>query len=224
LHNRVQATASNRAGKVVEVVRQYSMDGRNAAVAANRQAALDAALDLVPEAGADGLTMQAVATRAGMSLRTLYNYFETKERLLAEVFAALVEFTKHEVELGGSPGADARQRLEHFVTVHFDILDTQRRHMAALLSVRGVPQLEDRIRAIRTWRLRTLRELLRACGLGGSALDRAAAAAFALTTFTTYTALTEDLGLSQRDAIRTVSETLVRLTTPPARDTHDGLG
>ena len=200
------------------------MDGRNAAVAANRQAALDAALDLVPEAGADGLTMQAVATRAGMSLRTLYNYFETKERLLAEVFAALVEFTKHEVELGGSPGADARQRLEHFVTVHFDILDTQRRHMAALLSVRGVPQLEDRIRAIRTWRLRTLRELLRACGLGGSALDRAAAAAFALTTFTTYTALTEDLGLSQRDAIRTVSETLVRLTTPPARDTHDGLG
>jgi AcrR family transcriptional regulator len=43
---------------------------------------LDAVLDLVAEAGIDGLTMEAVAERVGVSLRTVYRYFPDRASLL----------------------------------------------------------------------------------------------------------------------------------------------
>jgi AcrR family transcriptional regulator len=193
------------------------MEGRNAAVEANRRAAIDAALDVLAASGADGFTMQAVATQADMSLRSLYNYFETRERLLAEVFSTLVHVTRHEVEVRTPPDSDPRQRLEQFVAAHFDILATQRRHMAVLLAVRGVAELEERVQVIRAWRHRTLRQLLRDSGLRGVALERAAAAAFALTSFTSYVSLTDDLGLDQGEAIETVGQALVLLAASPTR-------
>jgi AcrR family transcriptional regulator len=193
------------------MVRRYSMKGRSAGMEANRRAAIDAALEVLTAFGADGLTMQAVASKADMSIRSLYNYFETRDRLLAEVFSALVGMTQHEVELRAPPDSDPLQRLEHFVAVHFDILATQRRHMTVLLALRGVPELEERVHAIRAWRHRTLLQLLRDCGLRGVARERAAAAAFALTSFTSYTSLTDDLGLDQGETIKTVGQALTRL-------------
>jgi hypothetical protein len=136
-------------------------------------------------------------------------------RLLAEVFSALVTVTRHEVEVRIPPDSDPRQRLERFVAAHFDIIDTQRRHMAVLLAVRGVPELEERVQAIWAWRHRTLRQLLRDCGLRRAQLERAAAAAFALTSFTSYTSLTDDLGLDHAESIRTVSQALISLVTSP---------
>jgi AcrR family transcriptional regulator len=43
---------------------------------------LDAVLDLMGEAGIDGLTMEGVAERVGVSLRTVYRYFPDRARLL----------------------------------------------------------------------------------------------------------------------------------------------
>ncbi|HEX6416891.1 MAG TPA: TetR/AcrR family transcriptional regulator [Acidimicrobiales bacterium] len=196
------------------MARRYSMEGRNAAVEANRRAVLDAALDVLGTAGADGFTMQAVATRAGVSLRSVYNYFETREQLLAAVFGALVEVTRHAIEIRVPRAPEPRARLQEFAAVHFDVLERQRRHMAVLLAVRGVAELDERVRAIRAWRHGVLRQLLADCGLRGATLDRAAAAAFLLTTFSSYTALTGDLGLDHAGAIRVVAQALAGLAAP----------
>ncbi|MBM7774790.1 AcrR family transcriptional regulator [Actinokineospora baliensis] len=53
--------------------------------AARREAALDAALSLLVEVGSDGLTMQAVATRAGSSKESLYSWFGNRTGLLTEL-------------------------------------------------------------------------------------------------------------------------------------------
>ena len=48
---------------------------------------LDAVLDLMAEAGIDGLTMEAVAERVGVSLRTVYRYFPDRASLLTAALA-----------------------------------------------------------------------------------------------------------------------------------------
>jgi AcrR family transcriptional regulator len=48
---------------------------------------LDAVLDLVAEAGIDGLTIEAVAERVGVSLRTVYRYFPDRVTLLTAALA-----------------------------------------------------------------------------------------------------------------------------------------
>lgn len=193
------------------------MEGRNAAVEANRRAVIDAALDVLAASGAEGFTMQAVATQADLSLRSLYNYFDTRERLLAEVFSVLVKVSQHEVEVSTPPDWDPMQRLKGFVAAHFDVFAAQRRHMALLLALRGVAELDERVQAIRAWRRRTLRQLLRDCGLRGAPLERAAAAAFALTSFASYTSLTDDLSLDHDEALKTVSHAL-RCLLPSSTD------
>jgi AcrR family transcriptional regulator len=48
---------------------------------------LDAVLDLMAEAGIDGLTMEGVAERVGVSLRTVYRYFPNRASLLTAALA-----------------------------------------------------------------------------------------------------------------------------------------
>lgn len=47
-----------------------------------RQAIRDAALDLAIHNGVEGLTVEAIARKAGVSPRTFFNYFESKEDAL----------------------------------------------------------------------------------------------------------------------------------------------
>src|SRR6478752_6946561 len=48
---------------------------------------LDAVLNLMADAGIDGLTMEAVAERVGVSLRTVYRYFPDRTSLLTAALA-----------------------------------------------------------------------------------------------------------------------------------------
>jgi AcrR family transcriptional regulator len=48
---------------------------------------VDAVLDLMAESGIDALTMEAVADRAGVSLRTVYRYFPDRTSLLVAALA-----------------------------------------------------------------------------------------------------------------------------------------
>jgi len=48
---------------------------------------LDAVLNLMADAGVDGLTMEAVAERVGVSLRTVYRYFPDRASLLTAALA-----------------------------------------------------------------------------------------------------------------------------------------
>jgi AcrR family transcriptional regulator len=65
------------------VAPRRALAGRSADTVA---ALVDAAVVEVAETGFDGLTVRAVARRAGMSPATAYTYFASKEHLLTEVF------------------------------------------------------------------------------------------------------------------------------------------
>ncbi len=69
-----------------------------------RELILQAAADEIVERGLEDLSLQAVADRAGVSKRTLYNYFDDRETLLAAIGTWSAELT---AELGGSnvPGS-----------------------------------------------------------------------------------------------------------------------
>ncbi len=72
-----------------------------------------AALDLIREAGLEGLTLRAVARRAGVSEAAPYRHFADKDALLAAVaeqgFLALGR--KMDAEASREPGADVLTRL-----------------------------------------------------------------------------------------------------------------
>ncbi len=56
-----------------------------------REAILDAARGLIAESGFDGVTMAALARRAGVAKGTLYLYVRTKEELFLALFVAAME-------------------------------------------------------------------------------------------------------------------------------------
>lgn len=58
---------------------------------ARRASILNAARVLIDEAGFEGVTMNAVATRAGVSKGTLYLYVQTKEELFLELFVEAMQ-------------------------------------------------------------------------------------------------------------------------------------
>lgn len=70
-----------------EATRRPSLAARHADH--TRQWIIDAATDLLEENGSDAPTNAAVAQRAGVSERTVYRYFATREALLDEIAAAV---------------------------------------------------------------------------------------------------------------------------------------
>jgi AcrR family transcriptional regulator len=66
--------------------RSYSSPRRELQAAATRRAILDAAKQLFERQGYAATTMDAIATEAGVSLKTVYLAFETKGRLLRAVW------------------------------------------------------------------------------------------------------------------------------------------
>lgn len=61
-----------------------------------RQALADAAMSLVISEGYSGATIEAIAERAGVSVRTFHNYFPTKDAVFAHPFDQMCDsLTKH---------------------------------------------------------------------------------------------------------------------------------
>lgn len=86
--------------------------GGPAAPSAGRAEILAAATDLFGEAGYDGVSMSAIAQRAGTSKPNVFHHFRSKDRLYLEVMRdACAEFARVTEALGdGSRGFDARLR------------------------------------------------------------------------------------------------------------------
>jgi len=85
--------------------------------AAQREALVVAAEQLVREQGFAGLTIQAVAARAGVGVGTLYRYFDAKETLAAEVFSLATEREVGAVATAIRQPGPASARLVHTVEV-----------------------------------------------------------------------------------------------------------
>jgi AcrR family transcriptional regulator len=86
--------------------------------AANRRRILDAARRLLAESGAEGLTMQAVATEAGVGKGTVFHRFGDRDgltgALIDEYMTRFQDLVLHGPPPLG-PGAPALERLEAFM-------------------------------------------------------------------------------------------------------------
>jgi AcrR family transcriptional regulator len=99
--------------------------GRPRSVTA-RQAILAAALDLTAEVGYARLTIEGIATRAGVGKQTIYRWWPSKADVLLEAGAAAAEF-QVPVNDHGSYAADLRA----FLTASYDI--AQQPHVTDVL-------------------------------------------------------------------------------------------
>jgi AcrR family transcriptional regulator len=109
--------------------------------AANRARILDAARRLLREHGAEGLTMQAIATEAGVGKGTVFHRFGDRNGLTAALIDDYMRVFQDRF-LGGEPplgpGAPPRERLEAFFA---ELVELQVAHLElALAAERAVPE------------------------------------------------------------------------------------
>ena len=91
-------------------------------------AILDAAEELAAEVGVPGTNLQAVAKRAGVAVGTIYNHFEDRSELFAELFARRREELLETLDSAakGTTRAGFEAQLESYVRTVFAYFDTRR--------------------------------------------------------------------------------------------------
>jgi AcrR family transcriptional regulator len=189
--------------------RRYSMDTRQEETAARRRRLLDAAIEVLGEAGADRLTMEAVAKRADVATRTLYNHFPSREELIAAALRRLLAEYRDAFDMQPPGQGDPAERLRSFTRLLYDTFARQGASITALLDHRDDPQIDAQITAQRDWHRRQLEHILRNAKPGLLLpLPQAVAIAFVLTNPDTWRALTEESGLSQPKALALTTTTL----------------
>lgn len=77
-----------------------------------REAILQAAADEIVEQGIDRVSLQAVADRAGVSKRTLYNYFDSREALFKGIGEWSDQLT---LEMGGALAPGGLDTLDQII-------------------------------------------------------------------------------------------------------------
>ncbi len=80
----------------------------------------EAAGSVLAQYGASGITMDRVATTAGLATGSLYNYFEDKSDLLRFIFARIVEPLLQAIEEVVKADVPAPQKLEQIVRAAVD--------------------------------------------------------------------------------------------------------
>lgn len=152
---------------------------------AARQAALDATVALLLEAGVEGVTLEEVSARSGVARSTLYRHFGSKEELI--VAAARSCLVEHPTPDTGSLERDLRLVFDRYVDDTDDVhqvpdliavlIDAARRDVALHELVHSM--LEERRRP-----LRTVLRLAQQRGEIGSDLDLDAAVSIVIGPFT----------------------------------------
>jgi AcrR family transcriptional regulator len=182
--------------------RSYDMTTRGRHTAATRERLLDATVEGLAEAGVEALTMQAVADRADVALRTVYNHFASKEELIVEAYDRLAGASKERYQLLPADGAP-RARVGWMVDAMYDVLEEQSPGTHAIMRVSGVPQFDDRLHEVRAWRRQAIADVLRPADEAGELLvplAEAVALVFVATSYATWNALVHESGLSQEAA------------------------
>ena len=88
-----------------------------------QESIFQAVLDIFKDEGYDGLTMHNVASRAGMATGTLYNYFESKDKILEYVEDRLLRnFIKEGQHIfnAGTPAEKLGALIKHCFTFSVD--------------------------------------------------------------------------------------------------------
>lgn len=191
--------------------RRYSMVNRAAATAAIRERILDAALEELIAADSGSITLQAVADRADLALRTLYNHFPSRDTLLSAAFQHHAAQSRAAVEAVSLPDADANEQLRHAIAAYYSRYAIMGPRLSALLSVRGFPELDEQIRAIRAWRRGVLRKIIRRARRAGTLIvpeSTALALAYTMTSHATWQMLAAELDAGTHDPAKAVADAL----------------
>jgi AcrR family transcriptional regulator len=116
---------------------------------ANRlRALLDAGRDLVTEGGPDALTLAALARRVGLSRPSLYEYFRSREELVAAiVIDELPEWTRHlDRAVASADGIPAK--IEAYLRTELEIITDGSHSAVVALSAHALPDSSrEQIRA-----------------------------------------------------------------------------
>lgn len=184
-----------------------SLDGRTARRLSNRTRILDAALGLVSE-GAD-VSVETIAERAGMSVRSVYNHFPTARDLVAGMYERGTDLVRPHLEQLPSPDDPFDERLHRWVEtwarIQEEIAAIRWRALVAEDRHPGLqPELEQLRRAHRAEIRRMFPEIR-----GRAAL----AAAVTATDSLAWRSLRRHQGLSVEAACEVVEETIRRLAT-----------
>jgi len=195
-----------------------SIDGRVLRGRRNRDAVVSSFLALIQE-GNPRPTARAIAARAGVSLRSVFQHFEEMEQILAEAGRLQVRRLSTFLEpLDRRPGFD--QRLDDFVA-------TRRALLEAIDPVARAARLREpfspQLRKNRDWFVAAGRqqcEDLFAAEIGarrGRSRRQLLDAVAAASSWSTWYCLTEELGLDGDDAAAAMRLTLASLLRPPRR-------
>ena len=106
-----------------------------------REAILQAAADEIVDQGVTNLSLHSVAERAGVSNRTLYNYFESREVLLVELAGWTNELTE---SLGGHLYPDDPALVPDYARDNFLAWEGQGNLMKALVQLDVLAATEGR--------------------------------------------------------------------------------
>lgn len=193
------------------MARRYSMDTRQQIAQAARERILEAALDELAARGSEAITLQEVADRADMAVRTLYNHFASRDELLTAAFLHHTIQTRQVVEALRVPDADPDAQLRHVVGAYYCRYAQMGPRLAVLLSLRGVPDLDREILAIRAWRrqlLTTIIERAHRQGILAVPVPSALALAFTLTSHAGWQTLHDEAGNDNKQTHRVAIEVL----------------
>lgn len=185
-----------------------------------RRAILEAMADVISETNGIGFSVQAVADRAGVTHRTIYNHFPTREAL-CEGFAAYVDAQL--LSTGGQPpGAHTLDALPEITSELYRVLAMRERHARAYVML----MICNR-QPLQTWRKRTLaieREIASKAVPGAPVTPRLATAAVRMFVSTMgWHLLTEQCGLSTEEAAaasKWATQTLLDAATGRRRATR----
>lgn len=187
------------------------MENRAVVTLATRQRILDAALDELVAVDGDSITMQGVAARADLALRTLYNHFPNRDALLSAAFSQHWAVTRDLVETVEVPDAEPDEQLRHIVRAYYSRYSEMGPRLTSLLSLRGFPELEEQVRSIRSWRRGVIRRVIRrGVDVGSLAVPESAAVAlvFTMTSHSSWVAIVGELVATPSDAQQVVGDAL----------------
>ena len=129
---------------------------------------INAVLQLILEDGADAVTVGAVAHRADVALRTVYNHFPSREALLEAALDRIITEIEKALAVAGTDEGEPEERIRRFVVAAFVEFDRLGILLTRILSIRGVPQLERRLAELNQWRLARIDDIIRAIEAAGA--------------------------------------------------------
>lgn len=197
--------------------RKYSMDTRAAAAAAVRHRIVEAALDELVAAPDGSITLQDVAARADLAVRTLYNYFPNRDALLTAAFVEHANLSHAAVRAVSVPEVSPDQQLRYLVDAYYTRYSEMGPRLGALLGLRDFPALVEEIIAIRAWRRGVLAHVIHEAycdGLLSTSESVAVALAFTATSHAYWQMLTNEL-VGDRTAAVTATALCAAIFNPP---------